>query len=107
MSSGLKTHAPHVSHRAHEISHDSGDVQPEKRPIPTEYRLMSRPFQLTSCFTLGRGHHTVRHKGSPVESKATGSVGQFSHFMPQRQGRCRIIWFTACRLYQTVSIGYI
>lgn len=49
---------------------------------------MSRPFQLTSCFTLGRGHHTVRHKGSPVESKATGSVGQFSHFMPQQQGRC-------------------
>lgn len=31
--------------------------------------------QLTSCFMLGRGHHTVRHKGCPVESKATGTVG--------------------------------
>lgn len=27
------------------------------------HRLMLQPFQLTSCFMLGRGHHTVRHKG--------------------------------------------
>lgn len=39
------------------------------------YRLISWPFQLTSCFILGHGHHTVRHKGCLVESEATGSVG--------------------------------
>lgn len=26
------------------------------------HRLMLQPFQLTSCFMLGREHHTVRHK---------------------------------------------
>lgn len=46
------------------------------------YRLMSRPFRLTSCFTLSSGHHTVRHKVCLVESKPAGSVGQFNHFMP-------------------------
>lgn len=40
-------------------------------------------LQFTSCFMLGRGHHTVRHKGCWVESEAPGSVGHFGRCVPR------------------------